>query len=90
MCQANFLAMTMIAPLLRPSSVSMQQAWKSPSTALIALDSSFWGHKGVSRCHRHPQVPLFTQTSMPNLDPFLPLPLTVTSEQMTIKHLLFV
>ena len=62
-----------------------QQAWKLPSTALFALDSSFWGHKGVPPCQRHPQIPSLTQTSMPNLDPFLP-PFKTFEQQTTIKH----
>ena len=64
------LVTTMMAALLRPSLVPWQQAWKLPSTALFAFDPSFWGHKGVPPHWRHPQIPLFTQTGMPNLDPF--------------------
>ena len=43
---------------------------KSPLTAVFALDPSFWGHKGVPPHQSHPQIPLFAQTSTPNLDPF--------------------
>ena len=68
MCQANFLVMTMMAHLLRPSSVSM-------STSMgIAFDHSFcirlllWGSQGVRPCQRHSQIPWITGASTPNLD----------------------
>ena len=39
---------------------------------------------------RHPQVPSFTQTSMPKYDHFpKPLLLIVTFQEMTIKHLMY-
>ena len=44
---------------------------------------------GVPPCQRHPQVPSFTQTSMPKYDLFSkPLLLIVTFQEMTIKHLM--
>ena len=57
----------MMAPLLRPSLVSMATSME------ITFDHSFCIRSfllGVPPCQRHPQIPSFTQTSMPNLDPF--------------------
>ena len=85
MCQANFLAMTMMACLLR---FPCQQAWKSPSTALFALDCCFWGHKGVLPHWRCPQIPWITGTGTPNLDPSSFN--HKTFDQMTIKHSLYI
>ena len=79
MCQANFLAMTMMTPRF-----PCQQAWKLLLTALFVLDCCFWGHKGVLPCWRHPQIPWIDGTSTPNLDPFfLPLLLTIAFNQTT-------
>ena len=45
---------------------------------------------GVHPCQRHPQVPLFAQTSMPKYDIFSkPLLLIITFQEMTIKHLMY-
>ena len=58
-------------------------------TTLFVLDPSLWGHKGVPPCWRHPQIQWITGTGMPNLDPFLLLLLTITFQQTTIKHSLY-
>ena len=45
---------------------------------------------GVPPHQRHPQVPLFAQTSMPKYDLFSePLLWIVTFQEMTIKHLMY-
>ena len=45
---------------------------------------------GVPPCQRHPQVPLFAQTSMPKYDlSSEPLFLIITFQEMTIKHLIY-
>ena len=89
MCQANLLAMTMMAPLSRPSSVSMSTSMEIAFNCSFGIRLLLLGLLGVSPCQRHPQIPWIAGTGTPNLDPFWPLLLTVIFNQMTIKHSLY-
>ena len=45
--------------------------------------------QGVPPCRRHRQTPCSAQTSTTNYDLFSPLLSIVTSQEMTIKHLMY-
>ena len=64
--------------------------WRSPPSADY-LSNLFWVGYNIMPPHcSHPQIPLSTQTSTPNFDPFFsPLFMFVTFEQMTIKHSMY-
>ena len=89
-CQANFLVTTMMACLLRPSLVSMSTSME------IAFDCSFCvrllllgSQGGASSSEESPDsMDCWNQyTKLGHF--FLPLLLTITFDQMTIKHSLY-
>ena len=82
----NFLVTTMMAYLLRPSSVSWQQAWKSPLTGLFAFDCCFWGHKGCLLIGGIPRFHGLLEPACQTWTLFSFLLSTVTLEQVHEKY----
>ena len=66
----NVLVTTMMAPLLRPSSVFMATTMETAFDHSCLVRSSLLGLLGVPPHWRSPQVPWIGQTGTPNLDPF--------------------
>ena len=62
--------MTMMAPLLKPSSVSMSTSMEIAYNCSFGIRLLLLGHKGVPPHQRHPQIPWIAGTGTPNLDPF--------------------
>ena len=87
MCQANFLATTMTACLLRLSLVSMSTSMEIAFNRSFCVRLLLLGSQGGASSL---EAPWITGTGTPNLDPFfLPLLLTITFDQTTIKHSLY-
>ena len=86
MCQANFLVTTMMAPLLRPSSVSMATRMEITFDCSFCIRSFLLGSQGgVSSLEASPDS-MDHWNQYTKLGPFFsPLLLTVTFKQMAIK-----
>ena len=86
---SNLLVTMVIKPCQRPSSSSMPWSMEIIGNQEFFDISLFLG-VGVPPCQRHPQLPSFTQTSMPKYDPFFkPLLSIITFQEMTIKHFMY-
>ena len=67
---SNVLAMKVIKPCQRPSSSSISWSMEIICNHKRFDISLFFWLGGVPPCWRHPQIPSFTQTGMPNYEPF--------------------
>ena len=67
---SNLLAMVVIEPHFRLLSMFIATNMEIICNCALFISSFFLGLGGVPPHQRHPQIPLFAQTSMPNYDPF--------------------